>query len=122
MATASQFSPLVTNNLTATITIASDDDLSQAVDLCGTQLVGIYTPSNFDGTGIVLWASDAIDGTYVAVQTGITSATQQPITTAASRYIPLTPDITEGLRFIKVGTASAQTTTNTVLTLATKAR
>jgi hypothetical protein len=118
-----QFESRLCYDLTATIVIATDDDLSAAVDLNGTQLVGIIVPANFDGTGITLNASDTIDGTFVAVQTDRTSATPYPITTTASRYVPIDNlQITEGLRFIKIGTASAQTTTNTVFKLVTKAR
>ncbi len=119
----SAHSPRVYYDQTATITIATSTTVSAAVDLYGTQLVGIFVPSTFDGTGITISASTAIDGTYVDVQTDHTSATAYPITTTASRYIPLDNlAIPEGLRYIKLTTGSAQTTTNTIFTLATKAR
>lgn len=118
--TVSQFSPRYCYP-TVTVDISEDDDLSTEVDLRGTQLVGVFTPANFDSTSLVIYASPTAGGTFVAVQTGITSATQQPIVTAASRYIPLPNDLTAGLQFIKLGTAT-QSTTDTVLTLVTKPR
>ena len=114
------YSPKINYDLTATIVIATSTTVSPAVDLYGTQLVGIFVPSTFDGTGLTIQASTAIDGTYVDVQTDHTSATAYPITTTASRYIPLDNlSIPAGLRFIKITTGSAQTTTNTIFTLAT---
>ncbi len=119
--TVSQFSPKHCFP-TATVTIATDDDLTEAVDLRGTQLVGLHVPSNFDGTGIILFACDTIDGTFLAVQTDSTSATALPITTTASRYVPINPIVTEGLRFVKIGTVTGQTTNNTIFKLACKPR
>jgi hypothetical protein len=117
------FQPKVFYDKTVTIVIATSTTVSPAVDLSGTQLVGIFVPATFEGTGITISASDTVDGTYVAVQTDHTSATAYPITTTASRYIPLDNlAISEGLRYIKITTGTAQTTTDTVFTLATKAR
>ena len=118
----SSFQPKVFYDITATIVIATSTTVSPAVDLYGTQLVGIFVPSTFDGTGITISASATIDGTFVAVQTDHTSSTAYPITTTASRYIPLgNLAIPTGLRFIKLTTGTVQATTDTVFTLATKA-
>jgi hypothetical protein len=84
--------------------------------------VGIFVPAEFDGTTLTISAASTIDGTYMSVQIDHTSAAAYTVTTTASRYVPLANlDIPEGLRYIKITTGSAQTTTNTVFTLATKA-
>lgn len=107
---------------TVTITIADSTTVSEAKDLQGTTVVGIFLPSTFDGTALTFQASSTIDGTYVAVEDGAgTPATITLTASAASKYIALSAAIQDqlrGLRFIKVVTSSAQTTTNTILTLA----
>ena len=106
--------------VTATIVIADSTTISPAINLGGTRLVGIYIPAEFDGTALTFTASATIDGTYVAVDVDHTSASAYTVTSTASRYVPLiNPDVMRGLKFIKIVTSSAQTTTNTVFTLVT---
>lgn len=117
----SQYSAKVNYDLTSTIVIATSTTVSPAIDLYGTQLVGIFIPSTFDGTALTFTASSAIDGTYVAVDVDNTSASAYTVTTSASKYVPLMgTQIFQGLRYIKIVTSSAQTTTDTTFTLATR--
>ncbi len=101
----------------ATATVASSGTTSEAIDLAGTDLVGIFVPSTFDGTTITLQASTAIDGTFVEVQDGEGSALT--ITTAASKFAPI-PNLATiaGIRYLKLVTGTSQSTTSTVFTLA----
>lgn len=121
LAAASNYQPRVSYE-TATITIASSTTVSEAIDLHGTTPVGIFLPSTFDGTTIKFQAASASDGTYVAVEDGGGTPAEITLTaSAASKYIAFSAAIQDqlrGLRFIKVVTGSAQTTTNTILTLA----
>ena len=104
------------------VTIADSATLSPEVDLEGSQLVGIYVPAEFDGTGLGIQTAPTKDdntrGTYVDVQNGAASSSAFAITTAASRYIPFDNlAITAGLRHIKLKAATAQTG-DTIFTLA----
>lgn len=114
-ATASQFNPNDSYDVTATVTV--DTATSAAVDLYGTDLAGIFIPSTFDGTTITFTASATLGGTYVAVQDGAGNALT--LTTTASRYVPIS-NLAQisGLRFIKLVCGTTQTTTDTVFTLA----
>lgn len=115
--TAGQFQPNDAYNLTATVAVSGTT--SGAVDLSGTDIVGIFVPSTFDGTSITFTASTTIDGTYVAVQDGDGSTFS--LTTTASRYVPVKNlALISGLRYIKIVTGSSQTSTDTVFTLATR--
>jgi hypothetical protein len=116
MPSASQYQPLAAYE-DVTVTIASSTTVSNAIDLHGASLVGFFLPSTFDGSTISLQAASSLNGTYVAVQDG--AGSDYTLTVAASRYIPI-PNlaVTAGLRFIKLVTGTAQTTTDTVITLA----
>lgn len=95
-----------------TITDVEDTTPTDGIDLIGMTLVGIITPSTFDGTTITFTACDTYGGTYLGVydKTG----TLYTVTTAASRYNIIPPADTAGIRFIKPVTTS-QSTTSTVL-------
>lgn len=100
------------------VTIASGQTSTDAIDLEGGQLCGIFVPSTFDGTSLALWASQKIDGTYVAVQAALDASTAFSITTTASRYIPLTNlAVIAALEYIKLVAGSSQSSTDTELTL-----
>lgn len=117
MPIAADFSDNVCLNLTATI--ADGGTTSEEIDLGGTQLVGIFVPSGFDGTTITLTAAPTKGGTHVAVQDGDGSSSSFTITTAASRYVPIAKlSIVAGLRYVKF-VAGTQTGA-AVLTLVTR--
>lgn len=120
-ASSSNFQPQTNYDLTATITVGGTT--SGEVDLGGTMLVGVFLPSTFDGTTLKISAATASGGTFVTVETGAGTPADVTITgSAASKFVPLAAadrDIVRGLRFIKLVAGSTQTTTDTVITLAT---
>ena len=113
------YQPVVNADLTATVTVGGTT--TGAVDLGGTQLVGIFVPSTFDGTTITIQAAPTLGGTYVPVQNGVLSASAYTITTTAGQFVPIDNlAILAGVRFIKLVCGTSQTTTDTVFTLATR--
>jgi hypothetical protein len=118
MPSSNEFQPVICRDKTATV--AAGASLSGAVDLEGTQLVGIFVPSNFDGSDITITACDTLAGTYVTVQASIAASTAYTIVTTAGRYVPISPVITAGLKFIKIATTTQQADTDTVFPLATR--
>lgn len=118
MPNVSEFQP---KSCAPTATIATGGTTSEAVDLHGCELCGVFLPSTFDGTTLTLLAAPTADGTYVAVENGAASPANVTITaTAASKYAPLAAadrDAVRGLRFMKFVAGSTQTTTDTILTL-----
>lgn len=116
-----EFPPIVSFDRTATITIATSTTVSEAVDLSGCALVGIFVPTNFDGTQFKFQVCSTLGGTYVSLQDGDGSSSAFTVTTAASRYVPLDNlAILAGVRFLKIETLTAQADTDTVFTLATR--
>ena len=99
-----------------TATIANGATTSEALDLNGLELAGLFLPSNLTATSISLTASTAIDGTYVAVQDGFGST--YSLAGAASKYVPVNNfNVIAGLRFIKLVAGSTQTPTDAIITL-----
>lgn len=96
-----------------TITDAENTTPTDGIDLIGMTLVGIICPSTFDGTTITFTACDTQGGTYLPVYDK--SGNAYTVTTAASRYVILSPADFAGIRFIKPVTGTNQDTTDTVL-------
>lgn len=119
MVAETDFQPLVTYKQ---VTVASGQTVSSAIDLHGTTPVGIFLPSTFDGTTVKFQASTALDGTFYAVEDGAGTPAEITLTASAhSKYIAFSSAIQQqlrGIRFIKVVTGTAQSSTDTVLTLA----
>ncbi len=114
MPSSEQYQPNDSYNKTATV--ANGATTSEAIDLSGTDLAGIFIPAEFDGTTLGFSASTAIDGTYVTVQDGEGSTLS--ITCTASRFVPIKNlALIAGLRFIKLVCGTSQTG-DTVFTLA----
>lgn len=107
-------------NTNRTTTVASGATTSEEVCLGGDQLVGIFVPSNFDGTDITITAASASGGTFLTVQAAISASTAYTIVTTASRYVPISPSISAGLSVIKLVCTTQQATSDTVFTLATR--
>lgn len=119
MPNSTQFESKTCYDLTATIAVSGTT--SNAVDLSGCRLVGLFLPSTFDGTTLTITASSTLGGTYVPVQVDHTSAAAYTITSTASQYVPLANiDILAGLQYIKLVAGSSQTSTSTVITLAVR--
>ncbi len=100
-----------------TATIALNGTVSPEVDIEDFDLVGVITPSTFDGTGLTISAATVSGGTFYPVAASNAASTAYAITTAASIWTPIDPIVTRGLRFIKLTAGSTQTTTSTVITL-----
>lgn len=116
MPTADQYEPIIS---TVTCTVSSGGTTSGEVDLRGCQLVGIHVPSTFDGTTITFTAASASGGTFLTVQDGYGSTFT--LNTTASRYVPIPSlAVTAGIEFIKLVCGTAQSTTDTVFTLAVR--
>ena len=101
-----------------TAVIASGQTTSQAIDVSGTTLCGLFIPASLTGTAVSLQASNAIGGTYVTVQDG--AGNDLSLTVTLSRYIPINNlAITAGLRFIQVVSNASEAATRAI-TLATR--
>jgi len=88
-------------NLTVTVT-TSTDGLSEAIDLKGNTLVGLYTPSAWTSADISFMGSHD-DTTYYSVYgPSGTETTITGISTSAGYYFPLDPADFAGLNFLKV--------------------
>jgi hypothetical protein len=88
-----------------TVTIASGQTVSAAIDLTEYTLVGIIMPSTFTGTTMTFQAS-ADNSTFVAMKD--TSGSTISYTVGTSRYIPLDPSIFAGIRFLKLVSGSSE--------------
>ncbi len=95
----------------AEVVISASGTTSNAIDLGGTALCGVYIPSGFQGTSITFQAATAIDGSFVAVKGK--DGQNISATVAASQYTALDPADFAGVRFLKIvsgTTESAQRT------------
>lgn len=88
-----------------TVLIANGASASAELDCYGGQLMGVILPSAMTGTTIGLQVSDQSGGTYVALKDG---ASDLALTSAASKYIYFDPKYTEGIRFAKIVSGSAE--------------
>lgn len=100
-----------------TVTIADSATQSGAIDLRGHSLVGLFLPSTFDGTTVTFQTSLTLGGTYVDVQDGTGSAISK--TSAASKYVPISPTDFAGVRYLKITAGTSQTGAS-IITLATR--
>lgn len=101
------------------VTILTGETKSNGIDLGGGTLAGVFLPSNYVGTGFSLEASNAIDGTYIPVSKDDGNP-YAAASVALSEYVALNTEITKGLRFIKIVAATAQTTNDKTIRLATR--
>ena len=100
-----------------TVTVLSGQTVSSAVDIGNYDIVGLITPSTFDGTTITLSGASTLAGTYYPVAAANTASTAYTITTTASIFTPISNLITAGLRFIKLTCGTSQSTTDTDLVI-----
>ncbi len=86
--------------------IATGATVSEAVDLEGYELVGVWIPGNFQGTTLTFLAVEQKDGTFQPVQSGGAAVT---LTVAAGQLNVLSESTTfPFLRFLKLVAGSAQ--------------
>jgi hypothetical protein len=97
-----------------TVTIASGQTTSGAVDLAGYVLVGIRLPSSFTGTALKISESATFGGTYQNVYLPSTSA-DLSLTVAQGKSIPIeVPANLLPWRFIKIISGSAEAADRTI--------
>lgn len=102
--------------MSITATIAASGTTSNAVDLNGRTLCGIFVPAAFTGTALTFLASP--DGsTYVAVKDGAGNSVS--LTVAQGQYIPVDATKLRGVRFLKIVSGSTEGAER-VLTLVTR--
>ena len=80
--------------------IGNGNTVSDAVDIEGFELVGIWIPSNFQGTTIAFQAAEQLNGTYLPVRN---SSGAISLTCAAGTVLVIpTTDTLPFLRFLKL--------------------
>ncbi|GEM_PF-3214149 len=104
MAESTQFQPIITSNLTATIADTATE--SGAIDLSGTTLSALAFPAEFDGAAVTLKAASSAAGAFIDVHD--MAGAQVSITASASRMTVIEPAKVAGLRFIKLVADTAQ--------------
>jgi len=102
-----------------TVTIASGATESGVIGLGELTLVGIYTPSTFDGASMTINVCETRAGTYVPLTDPDTGASVS-IVAAASKYYAIDPALTLGPKFATLVAGTAQSSTDTVLTVVLK--
>lgn len=94
-----------TVNPSATVTIASGQTVSNAIDLGEMAVVGLITPSAITSTAVTFQAS-ADNVTYNQVTK--VDATVYSVTVSASKHIVIPPADLAGIRWLKVVAGSAE--------------
>jgi hypothetical protein len=97
--------------------IANAGQVSNAVDIGGSVLVGLFLPAAFTGTSVTFQAATTLNGTYGTVQSGGADYT---VNVTQGKYAAVDPTVFSGLRYIKVVSGSAEGGNRTI-TLATRA-
>lgn len=101
--------------VTRAISIAVGAATTAEIDLEGRSLVGVVTPSTFDGTTLTPTVAVSEGGTYYNVYGR--DGTQYTITTSASRLTYVDMDVSFGWRWLKLTSDSNQADTTTALVL-----
>lgn len=115
---------IIKNNFpsTKTVSIAVSGTTSAEIDLEDNDVVGIITPSTFDGTTITFTGAAVSGGTFYPVAASNAASTAYTVTTTASILTPIPASVFAGVRYIKVVCGSTQTTTDTDLILLLRKR
>ena len=88
-----------------TVTIASGQTVSPAVDVGGYQVLAVTFPATMTGTTMTLQAATSLAGTYNPVYN---AAGAVSYTIAGARALSLTSSDTHGLQFIKLVSGTAE--------------
>jgi hypothetical protein len=118
MADQSKISTIQDNLCFTDVVVPINTTFSNMVNLYGTRLVGIITPSALTSTSIGFQAASTAAGTPVAVynSSGIIAVT---VATAAARYIALNPNDYACINNIRISTGSTELAART-FTLVTR--
>lgn len=99
------------------VTILDSQTTSSAVDLYGTNVVGIIVPSGFDGATITFKGSTSIDGTFYDLFNS--NDVQLTVNVTAGRMYQFNSADLAAIQYIKLVSDSAQSG-DTALTLITR--
>lgn len=105
MSNSAEFQGLLRHDRVALIQEGANQ--SQAIDLVGTNIVGMQIPEGFAGTNITFLSSYAFDGVYRAVRNDQNSLLT--VTCSANNNYAFVPFDLASIRFIKLQSSSPQT-------------
>jgi len=107
------------HTVTATVTIATDADLTNVVDTEDYTMMVIEVPSNFDGTDLKFHCTDSASGTPTEIKDE--SDASCTTTTAASQYAGVKSGtcalLVAACRFLAIETVTDQADTNTAFVI-----
>lgn len=89
-----------------TVTITSGQTASAAIDIGGYSLVGFSLPATMTGTATSITVASTLAGTYNPLYDS--GGTLYSRTTAALRYYAVSPFDSNGIRFMRVVSGSAE--------------
>lgn len=92
---------------TKSLTIANGATDSDVLDTEGLVIVGFMVPAEYDGASFTLKGSAVAGSGLLAVYDS--DGTIMTVTTAASRFVPINPASTYGIRYLQIVTNIAQT-------------
>jgi hypothetical protein len=101
-----------------TATIASGATSSDAIKLDGFSFGGIILPSTYDGTAMTFTVSDAVEGTYVALEDD--AGASLALVVEASKAYTLPPELF-AFPCCKLVAGTSQSTTATLVSVCLKA-
>jgi hypothetical protein len=94
------------------VTIATDADLTPAIDIRGASFGGLLIPATVNGTSLVFHVSDATDGTFYQLFDADNAAVALTITSATAAAQALPAELFAFNAF-KIETVTDQADTNT---------
>lgn len=97
------------------VTITTGGTTSTALDLRGKVACGLYMPGTFDGATVSYTVATVSGGSYQELQDG--AGNKVTTTVSAGKYVRLDPNVFAGIQFIKVVSASSETTGGTDRTI-----
>ena len=94
------------------VTIATDDDLTPAIDITGASFGGLLIPATVNGTSLSFTVSNAVDGTFYPLNDVDNASIALTITSATAAAVALPAELF-AFNFFKIVCATAQSTTDT---------
>jgi hypothetical protein len=94
------------------VTIATDADLTPAIDITGAAFGGLLIPATVNGTSLLFHVSDEVAGTYYQLFDADNAAIALTITSATAAAQALPAELF-AFNFFKIETVTDQADTNT---------
>lgn len=94
------------------VTIATDDDLTPAIDITGASFGGLLIPDTVNGTSLSFTVAATASGTFYPLKDSTNASIALTITSATAAAVPLPPELF-AFNYFKIVCATAQTTTDT---------